>query len=200
MSDPQSVSLLINLLQQDDDSLAQSALWQRYYDDLAKRVSQRLGKKFCAAADEEDIALSAMDSLFRGMQEGRFPDLNSRKELWNLLLTIAYRKVIKQHRSEKSAKRGGGKVRNEASLLPANFENSAISLDAIDAPPTEEEIMVVVEEMTEDLGEPELRRIAIRRLQGFTDKEIASELGVAERTVIRKRQRIKAIWQSEHPD
>ncbi len=199
MPAPQSVSLLIDLLHKDDDSLAQSALWQRYYDDLAKRVSQRLGRKFCAVGDEEDIALSAMDSFFRGMQEGRFPDLSSRKELWNLLLTIAYRKVIKQHRSELSAKRGGGNVRNEASLKPADPDDSATGLDAIDAQPTEDEIMRVVEEMTENLGEPVLRTIAIRRLQGYTDKEIAHELDITERTVIRKRQRIQAIWQTELP-
>jgi DNA-directed RNA polymerase specialized sigma24 family protein len=196
MSEPQSVSMLIDLLQAEDDSWAQNELWQRYYENLACRVAQKLSRRFCGSADEEDIALSAMDSFFRGMQEGRFPELDSRKQLWNLLLTIAYRKAIKHQKREQSAKRGGGNVQNEASLLPANPLESEIRFEAIDTGPTEEEMALAAEEMTEDLPDPTLRTIAVRRLQGYTDKEIGRQLGVAERTVIRKRQRIQAIWES----
>lgn len=195
MQSPHSVTELIHRLQ-DDDSLAQNAIWQRYYETLARRIAQRLDRRFCSTADEEDIALSAMDSFFRGMQEGRFPDLVGRKELWNLLLTIAYRKVMKHHRRELSAKRGGGAVRNEASLTPLP-DASGLNLEAVDYQPSEEEIAVAVEEMTESLNDATLRLIAVRRLQGYTDKEIAGQIGVTERTVIRKRQRIQAIWQNE---
>jgi DNA-directed RNA polymerase specialized sigma24 family protein len=193
----QSVTLLIDLLHRGDDTLAQDALWQRYFDDLARRVSQRLGRRFCGAADEEDVALSAMDSFFRGMQDGRFPDLAGRKELWNLLLTIAYRKVIKLRKRETCMKRGGGAVHNETSLSPTGSDESFSRLEAISFGPSEDEVAVAVEEITEDLGDPILRTIAVRRLQGYTDKEIAQALGVTERTVIRKRQRIQAIWQDQ---
>ena len=44
------------------------------------------------------------------------------------------------------------------------------------------------------LGDAELRTIARRRLDGFTNAEIASELGVIERTVERRLQLIGAIW------
>ncbi len=193
---PQSVSKLIMLLQSEDESLAQSELWRRYYVDIAQRVSRRLERRFCAAADEEDIALSTMDSFFRGMQEGRFPNLRRREELWNLLLTIAYRKVLKHRKAAATATRGGGAVQHLASLQ-ADFADRSTGFEFVDVNPSEEEIAMMVEEITEDLGDPVLRTIAVRRLQGFTDKEIARQLGVTERTVIRKRQRIQAIWQSE---
>jgi DNA-directed RNA polymerase specialized sigma24 family protein len=196
---PQSVSQLIDVLQSDDDSLAQNELWQRYYADLVSRVSRRLGRRFCRAADEEDVALSAIDSFFCGMQEGRFPDLRNRKELWNLLLTIAHRKVIKHCKRETSAKRGGGRVFDLTSLA-IDSTDAATCVEGVDKSPSEEGIAIVVEEMTEGLGDPVLRTIAIRRLQGFTDREIAGQLGVTERTVIRKRRRIQAIWQSELVD
>lgn len=196
---PQSVSQLINVLQSKDDSLAQSELWQRYYAQLVGRVSQRLGRRYCGAADEEDVALGVMDSFFRGMKDKRFPDLRRREELWNLLLTIAYRKVTKHRKKEGAAKRGGGAVMNMTSLAGESRDDAPL-LEAVDADASEEEIALAVEEMTEGLGDPILRTIAVRRLQGFTDKEIALELGVAERTIIRKRQRIQAIWQSELAD
>jgi DNA-directed RNA polymerase specialized sigma24 family protein len=137
-----------------------------------------------------------MDSFLCGMKEGRFPDLHNRKELWNLLLTIADRKVIKLRKRERATKRGGGAVVS-VTCLATNATDGAVQFDPVDADPTEEEIATVVAEMTEGLGDPVLRIIAVRRLQGFTDREIAAELGVTERTVIRKRRRIQAIWQSE---
>jgi DNA-directed RNA polymerase specialized sigma24 family protein len=139
-----------------------------------------------------------MDSFFCGIHDGRFPELRNRKELWNLLLTIAYRKVIKHRKRECSVKRGGGKVHSVTDLTPDSTDETPF--DAVDSEPTEEEICVAVEEMTEGLGDPVLRTIAVRRLHGYTDQEIAAELGVAERTIIRKRQRIQAIWQSELVD
>jgi DNA-directed RNA polymerase specialized sigma24 family protein len=193
---PQSVSQLIDALQKEDVSVAQTALWRRYYTELVRRVSQRLGRQFRRAADEEDVALSTMDSFLCGMREGRFPDLRNRKELWNLLLTIADRKVIKHRKREKSAKRGGGTVVS-MTCLATDVADGAVQFDPIDAGPTEEELAIVVAEMTEGLGDRVLRLIAVRRLQGFTDQEIAAELGVTERTVIRKRRRIQAIWQRE---
>ncbi len=81
--------------------------------------------------------------------------------------------------------------------LATDSSGDAGLLEAVDECATEEEIAVAVEEMTEDLRDPVLRTIAVRRLQGYTDKEIAEHLGIAERTVIRKRRRIQAIWQSE---
>jgi DNA-directed RNA polymerase specialized sigma24 family protein len=196
MQSSHSVSQLIDVLKADDVSLAQTELWNRYYADLVLRVAHRLGRRYCTAADEEDIALSAMNSFFRGLRAGSFPDLRNRSELWNLLLTIAYRKVIKQHRREQCAKRGGGAVRNEASFAAGDSDDGASPLDVADGP-SEDDLALAAEELTEGLGDPILRTIVVRRLQGFTDREIAQLLGVAERTVIRKRQRIQSIWQSE---
>jgi DNA-directed RNA polymerase specialized sigma24 family protein len=193
---PQSVSQLIDVLQKDDVSSAQTELCHRYYTELVRRVSRRLGRQFCRAADEEDVALSTMDSFLCGMKEGRFPDLRNRKELWNLLLTIADRKVIKHRKREKSAKRGGGAVVS-MTCLTTDATDGTFQFDPAEAGPTEEEVATVVAEMTEGLGDRVLRVIAVRRLQGFTDTEIATELGVTERTIIRKRRRIQAIWRSE---
>ena len=40
-------------------------------------------------AEPEDVALSAFNSLCRGLENGRFPKLQDRDDLWRLLVVIA---------------------------------------------------------------------------------------------------------------
>ena len=49
----------------------------------------------------------------------------------------------------------------------------------------------------EMLSDPPLRQIALRKLEGFSNREIAAELGCAERSVERKLALIRKIWQQE---
>ena len=39
-----------------------------------------------------------------------------------------------------------------------------------------------------------MREIAISKMEGYTNEEIAERLGLAERTVYRKLSRIKELW------
>jgi DNA-directed RNA polymerase specialized sigma24 family protein len=47
------------------------------------------------------------------------------------------------------------------------------------------------------LTDDQLRQIARRRLEGYTNAEIAKELGVIERTVERRLQLIRSLWSEE---
>jgi hypothetical protein len=55
------------------DSQAAAGLWQRYFDRLVEVARGKLRHAPRRAADEEDVALSAFDSLCRGVAAGRFP-------------------------------------------------------------------------------------------------------------------------------
>ena len=46
------------------------------------------------------------------------------------------------------------------------------------------------------LDDPVLRLVALRKLEGSTNREIAAELDATERTVERKLERIRARWAS----
>src|SRR5262249_36398416 len=61
------------------------------------------------AADEEDVALSALASFCRGAEQGRFPRLEDRDDLWALLVVIAARKAVDLRQREGRQKRGGGR-------------------------------------------------------------------------------------------
>src|SRR5262249_40194860 len=59
------------------------------------------------AADEEGVALSAFASFYRGAEQGRFPKLNDRQDLWRLLVTITARKAMGLIDHENSLQNGG---------------------------------------------------------------------------------------------
>jgi DNA-directed RNA polymerase specialized sigma24 family protein len=45
-----------------------------------------------------------------------------------------------------------------------------------------------------------LRTVALRKLEGYRNSEIAAQLDCATRTVERKLRRIRALWSQEAPD
>lgn len=81
-------SLWIDQLKAGDRD-ATSPLWERYFRRLVGLARQRLSSRPRLAAGAEDVALSAFDSSFRGAENGRFPRLQDRNDLWHVLVTIA---------------------------------------------------------------------------------------------------------------
>jgi hypothetical protein len=75
--------------------------------------------------DEEDVALSAFDSVIEGVGQGRFPRLDDRDDLWRILVAIARRKVIDELRRQDRGKNGGGWLVAEADITGAATWQSA---------------------------------------------------------------------------
>src|SRR5215470_8233302 len=89
-----SVSHWIGRLKAGDTAAAQE-LWQVYFRRLVGLARVRLqGLPRRAAADEEDVALSAFQSFWEGAVRGRFPQLADRGDLWKLLVTLTARKAL----------------------------------------------------------------------------------------------------------
>ena len=75
------------------DQAAAQELWNRYFQRLVGLARSKLRGAPRRAADEEDVALSAFDSFCRGAEQGRFPRLDDRDNLWRLLVVITERKA-----------------------------------------------------------------------------------------------------------
>jgi DNA-directed RNA polymerase specialized sigma24 family protein len=149
-------------------------------------------------ADEEDVALSAFDSFCRGAAVGRFPQLVDRNDLGPLLVLITARKAIHLLKHERRQKRGGGKVQGETELAGADDE--PLLAQVIGQEPTPEFAAQVAEEcrrLLEQLGDEELRSIALWKMEGYTSEEIAARLGCVPRTVERRLQVIRTLWSRE---
>jgi DNA-directed RNA polymerase specialized sigma24 family protein len=176
---------------------AAQKLWEAYYARLVGLARKRLRGSRRRVTDEEDVALSAFDSFCRGAQQGRFPLLRDRQNLWPLLVRITVRKAADQIQHDNRAKRGGGRVRGESALVSPD-RSSAAGWDQIPGEePTPEFALQVAEEchrLLQLLKNDELRSVAVWKMEGYTNAEIAGKLGCVEGSVERKLRVIRASW------
>jgi DNA-directed RNA polymerase specialized sigma24 family protein len=198
MSEP-SVTTWIDQLKAGDQQAAQP-LWERYFAELARLAHRRLQQGSRAVADGEDVALSAFASFCQAAEAGRFPRLEDRDDLWRLLMVITERKAAKQVRDQRRLKRGGGKVVSEAAL---ESDSAAPGLAGFaDAQPTPDFAVAVAEEcrvLLNRLGDDALRRIALAKMEGFSNDDIARDLDTTTRTIERKLALIRLIWSAYGP-
>jgi DNA-directed RNA polymerase specialized sigma24 family protein len=184
MLTPGSVTGLLEGLQRGDHEAAR-LLWQRYYPRLVALARNKLRGTPRRAADEEDAALSAFDSFCRRAEQGQFPDLKDRDGLWALLVVLTARKAADLAKHHHRDKRGGGKVRGDSGLRPAEGDFDELADDG----PTPEEAALLAEEVEALLGrlrDPALRQVAVWKLEGYTNAEIADKQGCSEPTVRRR--------------
>ena len=196
-----SVTQWIDRLKAGDPDAAQN-LWERYFRRLVGLARKKLRAAPRRAADEEDVALSAFDSFCRGAEQDRFPQLHDRLDLWQLLVLLTARKASDLAQHERRQKRGGGAVLDEAALpRPADSSAWEAALEQIEGPePTPAFAAQVAEEcrrLLECLDSPELRSVALLKVEGHDNEEIAAQLGCGLRTVERRLRLIRGIWEQE---
>lgn len=195
MTEPQDpVTQLIARLRSGDHDAAER-LWQRYFPRLVRMARAHLRGSPCRVADEEDIALGAFDSFCRGVEEGRFPRLTGRDALWDLLVTIALRHAAEWQQHETRQKRGGGAVRGDSALVDGTSFDDFVG-SGLD-PGYEAAMAERVGQLLDQLGDDELRRIAVWKMEGLTNEEIADRLGCVTATVERRLRLIRALWERE---
>jgi RNA polymerase sigma factor (sigma-70 family) len=182
------------------DSVAARAVWERYYPELVRLAREKLRGTPRRVADEDDIADSVMKSLILAAQKGRFPDLADRHDLWRLLLQMTARKVVDLKRRETRQRRGGGRVRGESGFGDA--DDRAALAEVIGNAPTPEFAAMMTEQCQrrlERLDDPELEALALGKLEGYTNEEIAQQSGCSVRTIERRLRLIRKKWQQTEP-
>ena len=196
--DEREVSVWMQQLSADDPE-ALRQIWDYCYRRVAGFADRRLGNFQRRDADEEDIASSVLHSLYVGVKNGRFPDFANRQDLWRILLTLAGRKVSKRIRNQTNLKRGGGNVRGESLFgLPADDNRGGLDQIPDRMGDWVETFSLECQELLEQLPDPTLREVATLRLQGYSKQEIADHLKCVVRSVERKLNLIREIWQVDH--
>ena len=201
MSAPDSVTNWLVQLKTGDPVAAQE-LWERYYPRIVALARKRLAGARRREEDEDDVGLSAFASFCRGAQEGRFPLLTDRDNLWRLLVVITARKALDLLERQRRLKRGGGRLRGESAFLdPAGSGQDGIE-EVVGDEPTPEFANQVAEEcqrLLEKLGDEKLRALAVWKMEGHTNDEVAGRLGIARATVERRLRVIRKLWEDEAP-
>ena len=197
-----SVTCYINdLIEGGKTNVAAEALWGRYYDRLVKLARERLRQGSRAIADEEDAALSAFDSFCRAATAGRFPQLSGRDALWRLLVTITARKVYDQKVYELAQVRDVRRTVAESDLVAVHSadESGAGLEQIIGREPCPAFAAILAEQFQARLARlnDELRDIALRKLEGYQNTEIAKQQGCSVATIERKLKVIRTIWETD---
>lgn len=188
---------LLEKIKQGRDQAAEQELWNRYFDQLLVVSRQQLQARARRVRDEEDIALSVMNSFFRGAAEGRFVQLNDRSDLWLILRVLTKRKTVDHLRRIHAQKRGGDAVRGESVFFNSNASSPG-SPDVMPGKQVEPDLAAIFTEECDRLfaalRDKELSQVALLRLEGYSNEEMAQQLGRSVRSIERKLKTIRAIW------
>jgi DNA-directed RNA polymerase specialized sigma24 family protein len=179
------------------ESVAVRALWQRYFQRLVCLARQKLAGTSRRAADEEDVALSAFASFCRAAEEGRFPELAGRDDLWRLLVRLTARKAVDQARREGAAKRGGGRAHGKSVLAEGDLSWDEDGLaQVIGETPTPEFAAMMAEECSRLLGQldDDLRAVAVAKMEDYSNQKIAVKLDCSVATIERRLRLIRSLW------
>jgi len=185
---------LLKAMQRGEDR-AFDTFFQAYYDQLVRYAKKRVGNFPLRTFDEEDLALSAMRSLFDGIGENRY-DVQSGVDLWKILVSITNFKWLNLREKMGAQKRGGGSVRGDSIWVQAG-ENNLLH-EQQDMKQALPDICVELLETTDmlfrQLKDDDMRKIARLLLEGYRIDDIAAELDCVRRTIERKIAQIRKVW------
>ena len=192
VNEPSSAALISKL--RDGDEEAATQLWDRFFAQLLVLTRARLQPSSRAMSDEEDIVVSAMKSFCIGLRDGRFPELSNRESLWRLLLTITLRKIADKKNYDRRSKRDISKLQSNSSagLDQENDVNDFISREP--NPEIAAECAEQIGRLLEYLEHEDLKKVALMKMEGYTNGEIAHEVGCSLASIERKLRTIRSIW------
>lgn len=170
----------------DGDEAAATELHQRYFERLLRVVSGQLVNSYRKEFEPEDVLQSAFRTVFKRVSDGEFR-FDDDGDVWKLLVTVSLNKLRNRVRYLNAERRD---VRREVGG-EADFDGYLAT--QLSQPPGVEEAVEFAELMRTLLELlPESERTVVQlRMDGYSQQEIADQLGVTDRTVRRMWERIQ---------
>ena len=181
----------------DGDEYARQQIWVRYYERLIRLARSRIATGSARVSDEEDIVVGAFDAFFRALDNGKFSELGDRDGIWRLLVVISDNKANDLYRYQTRQKRGGGNIRGHSAFLDAEGDGDHFEQVPDPSPDFAESLCLTCNELLLRL-KPELRQVAVWKMEGYTNQEIAEKLECVEESVRRKVMLMRSIWSNDH--
>ncbi len=199
MTDSHSISTWLAAVKHGDEEAARQ-LWERYFPRLVSLARQKLSWVPLRMEDEEDVALSVFATFCRAADKGRFPHLNDRHNLWRLLCRIVHHKTVDLIRRAEAGM-GDAKLLGESCLLGSvtSAQRRGAPMANMEAPDDFAAVVAAdeIRRLFSLLPDEQLRTIALAKMEGHTNRQIAERLGCAERTIERRLKYIRAIWKRD---
>jgi DNA-directed RNA polymerase specialized sigma24 family protein len=143
-----------------------------------------------AAVDQEDVALSAFKSFCAAVKKGRFPRLNDRDDLWQVLFLLTKRKAIDHIEYENAKMRDQSKTEPLAPDGSSDADLAGREPDPAFVADMAERCRRLLHRLPEDL-----RLLAERKMEGYTNEEVAAQHHCSLATVERRLKLIRREWE-----
>ena len=169
-------------------------IWNRYFQRLLSFAKVQMRGMPKVASDEEDVTLSVLKSVCLSLRDRSTNQAGTFEEdLWGLLVLICKRKIANLYAYQRRGKR-------DVSRAESIHTHPAL-LEEIQSKEIRPEFLAEFNERMESLfsalEKDMLKEIALSKVHGFTNAEIAQRLGCSLSTVERKLRVIREIWSRE---
>lgn len=196
MSDSHSVTGWIAEFREGDEDAAQM-IWSRFRGRVEAMASKRLGKVPPKLGDAEDLTQVVFAAVFDGVKNDRFRKLESREDLWQILALVTARRAANLYRKSASMKETG-----ESALVMPGYLSPGRKLahdcyqamQSISDEGLTDSIQFASKELLGGL-EPQLREVALLRFKGYSNNEVAKQIGKSVKTVERYLKMIRHYWE-----
>ena len=171
-------------------------IWRRFFRRLLPLAKARLKASADRSVDEEDVLVSAFDRFFRAVREERFARLHDRDDLWQILLMLVDREVAEHYRRSTAQKRGGQHSKRGADPEDVLHEIRQIAERA----PEPAFIAAFNDHLARSLSrltDDGLRSVAMLKLEGYENPEIAQRLDISLSSVERRMRTIRQAWNAD---
>ena len=175
-------------------------IWLRFSDRLGAEVRRRLDARILRRVGFDDVVQDLFASFFAATPGPGGPPRN-RDELWRLLVHFTMCKVANTADRHRAKRRD---VRRERPLEDAAGDREGVRpfepLDLRGLDPADEAIARMEFARLLSLLPDDLSAVFVMKLQGFTNAQIAAEIGRVERTVELKLRTIRGLLRPEVGD
>ncbi len=191
----ESISRYIEQLVHEKNREAVQKLWDGFFERLVKLARRMLNGRYSAVSNEEDVALSAFKSFIFAAEKGRFSKLEDRNDLWGLLAMITRRKVANKLAGDHAIKRDVDKLLDgeDADGHPIVLQVLSRELNPALAAEMTEEFARLIASLEED----RYKEVALYRLEGYSNEEIAQKIQRSVSTVERRLNTIRERWTND---
>ena len=172
-------------------------IWLRFSGRLGALVRRRLDRRVLRRAGEDDVLQSLFASFFAAAPGPNGPP-RDRAELWRLLVRFTLRKVCNTADRHRALRRDVSREIPLADLLASSSDRflGGVAPSEHRGPGPEDEA-IAREEFQRLLAllPDDYRHVVALRLEGYTNAEIAAQIGRVERTVELKLRAIRGLLQ-----
>ena len=173
------------------DQDAARKLVDQYLDRLVAVARRRISQRLASRVDPEDVVQSVFRTFFLRAKDGQFK-IKDQDDLCKLLMRITVHKVLKQVEYHTAGKRDAN-LETEQGNRTLERMHELLARDP--TPEAQVEFLDQLEKLLAELS-PKERKILEMRMNGHSEREIAAELKVTDRTIRRLFERMRG--QAEH--